>query len=75
MSMIATAEVFGILAVFLGGVVLGILVVVSAAIKREDRRLSLTRAAPDAAARGARLLTGAGNRNIQTPDTWTRTQQ
>jgi hypothetical protein len=73
MSIIA-AEVVVILAVFLGGVALGILVIVSAAIKREDRRLSLTSAAPDAAARGARVLTGAGIRDIQMPGTWTRTQ-
>lgn len=67
------AEVFGILAVFLGGVAMGILVIVSLAINREDRRLSLPGPAPDAAARGARVLTGVRSLNVRLPDTWTRT--
>lgn len=57
------AEVIAILAVFLGGIVVGVLVIVCMAIKREDRRHSLTGKAPDAAARGTRLLTGVGSRN------------
>jgi hypothetical protein len=56
------AEVVAILAVFLGGVVSGVLVIVCMAIKREDRRHSLTGTAPDAAARGTRLLTGVSSR-------------
>jgi hypothetical protein len=57
------AEVIAILAVFLGGVVFGVLVIVCLAIKREDRKSSLKGAAPDAAARGTRLLTGVGSRD------------
>ena len=53
-----------ILAVFLGGVTLGVIAMVAIAVKREDRLYSLSGAAPGAAARGARLLTrfgGAGS--------------
>ena len=52
------------LAVFLSGVVLGVIGMVSLAVRREERRYSLFGAAPDAAARGARLLTGLGGRGI-----------
>ena len=62
------AEAILILAMFLGGVVLGILVVVSRAIKKEDRSGSLTGVAPDAAARGARVLTGVGSRDTSPPE-------
>jgi hypothetical protein len=61
------AEVIAILAMFLGGVTFGVLVVVCAAIKREDRKLSLTGPAPGAAARGTRLLTGVGSRDTDPP--------
>jgi hypothetical protein len=59
------AEVIVILAVFLGGVVFGVLVIVCRAIKREDRRHSLKGAAPGAAARGTRLLMNAGTRDTR----------
>lgn len=49
-----------ILSVFLGGVALGVVAMVAIAIRREDRRYSLSGAAPGAAARGARRLTGFG---------------
>lgn len=58
------AEVIAILAVFLGGVALGFLVIVSRSIKREDRRHSIKAAAPDAAARGTRIVTGVGSRDV-----------
>jgi hypothetical protein len=67
MSGMDAAEAIVLLAIFLGGVVLGLLVVVSLAIKREDRGFTLTQQAPDAAARGARLLTGVGSRDISPP--------
>jgi hypothetical protein len=67
MGGIEAGEVIALLAIFLGGVVLGLLVVVSMAIKREDRRLTVTQQAPDAAARGTRLLTGLGSRDISPP--------
>ncbi len=64
----AAAEAIVILAIFLGGIVLGMLVIVSRAIKREDRSGSLTGQAPDAAARGARVLTGVGSRDVGPPE-------
>jgi hypothetical protein len=63
-----TAEVIAMLALFLGGVVLGALVIVSMAIKREDKRFSLMGKAPDAASRGARILTGVGSRDASFPE-------
>lgn len=60
----AAAVAYLILAVFLGGVTLGIVAMVAIAIRREDRLYSLSGAAPGAAARGARFLTrfgGAGS--------------
>jgi hypothetical protein len=74
MGGIEAGEVIALLAIFLGGVTFGVLVIVSMAIKREDRRSTLTRRsnlswrAPDAAARGARLLTGVGSRNASPPE-------
>lgn len=56
-----------ILAVFLAGVALGVVAMVSVAVHREDRRLSLSGAAPGAVARGARRLTGFGSRGITIP--------
>lgn len=58
----AVAELIALLAIFLAGVTCGVIIIVSRAIKREDRRFTLTGRAPDPAARGARLLTGAGSR-------------
>jgi hypothetical protein len=49
---------------FLLGVVIGVIIMVAVASRREDKRLSLTREAPDAATRGARMVTGAGSRHI-----------
>jgi hypothetical protein len=49
-----------ILAAFFGGVTLGVIAMVSIAIKREDRLYSLSGAAPGAAARGARWITRFG---------------
>jgi len=45
-----------------------VIVSASRAIKREDRWLSLTGTPPDAAARGTRLLTGAGSRDTGPPE-------
>jgi len=58
------AVAYLILAVFLGGVTLGIVAMVAVAVRKEDRLFSLDGAAPGAAARGARFLTrfgGAGS--------------
>ena len=46
------------------GVVTGIIVVVAFAIRREDRRYSLVREAPDRISRSARRLTGLGRRGL-----------
>ena len=60
MSGSAASVAYLILAVFLGGVVLGVVAMVAVAVRKEDRQYSLSGAAPGAAARGARWLTGFG---------------
>ena len=67
MSGMQGALAFAILAVFLGGVMLGVVVIVSVASRREDRRLTLPGKAPDATSRGARYVTGAGCRGVVFP--------
>ena len=62
MSGIEAAEAIGILAIFLGGIVLGVVLIVSAAIRREDRQFSLSGAAPDFLAQGARIVMRVGSR-------------
>jgi len=57
----AASVAYLILAVFLGGVTLGVVAMVSVAVRREDRLFSLSGAAPGAAARGARRLTRFGS--------------
>jgi hypothetical protein len=56
-----------VIAAFLGGAVFGLVGMVSVAVKREERRQSLFGAAPGAAARGARRLTGFAGRGIVVP--------
>ena len=51
-------------ALFFSGVVTGVIVVVAFAIRREDRRYSLVREAPDRMSRSARRLTGVGRRGL-----------
>jgi hypothetical protein len=51
---------FIFLAIFLAGVVIGMLATVALAVRREDRRYSLSDAAPGVLASGARRLTGFG---------------
>ena len=58
MSSIEVAAGVGILGVFVLGIVIGIVLVVSFASRREDRRFSLWGKAPDPACQGARLLLG-----------------
>lgn len=60
----AASVAYLIVAVFLSGVVLGVVAMVAIAVWKEDRRYSLDGPAPGAAARGARWLTrfgGAGS--------------
>ena len=65
MSGSSTATVaYLILAVFWGGFTLGVLAAVALAVRKEDKRYSLSGAAPGAAAQGTRWLTrfgGAGS--------------
>lgn len=56
----AAAVAYLILAVFFGGVTLGVVAMVAIAVRKEDRLYSLSGAAPGAAARGARWLTRFG---------------
>ena len=62
MSGFEATEAIGILAIFLGGIVLGVVLIVSAAIRREDRRFSRSGAAPDSLTQGARILVRFGSR-------------
>jgi hypothetical protein len=57
----AAAAGFVFLAIFLGGVVIGMLATVAVAVHKEDRQYSLSGAAPGVVARGARRLTGFGS--------------
>lgn len=65
---IMVAVAIGTALVFAFGVLLGFLVTISMASKREDRLGTLTRQPPDAAARGARRLYGLGLRDITPRD-------
>jgi hypothetical protein len=65
--MVAVAIGMGL--VFAVGVVLGFLVTISMASHREDRLGTLTRQAPDTAARGARRMYGVGLRDITPRET------
>ena len=56
----AASVAYLILAVFFGGVTLGVVAMVAVAVRKEDRLYSLSGAAPGAAARGARWLTRFG---------------
>jgi hypothetical protein len=62
MSGIEATDAIWILAVFLGGIALGAVAIVSAAIRREDRRFSLSGAGPDSLTQGARILVRFGSR-------------
>jgi len=66
MSGIGAAEAIGILAIFLGGIALGVIAIVAAAIRREEHRFSLGRTAPDFLTQGARMLIGVGSRGERT---------
>jgi hypothetical protein len=53
-----------IIALFLGGVVTGVIAVVALAVHREDRRYSLVGEAPDRMSRSARRLNGVSRRDL-----------
>lgn len=52
------------IALFLGGVVTGIIAVVAVAVRREDRRYTLAGEAPDRMSGNARRLIGVGRRGV-----------
>lgn len=52
------------IAVFLSGMVMGVIAVVAIAVRREDRRYTLPVEAPDRLARSARRLTGVRRRDL-----------
>jgi hypothetical protein len=51
-------------AVFIAGVVMGVIAVVAIAVRREDRRYTLAVDAPDRLSRSTRRLTGVGRRDL-----------
>jgi hypothetical protein len=53
-----------VVALFLGGIVIGVAVVVAWAVRREDRRYSLFDSAPGRLATGARRLNGVAVRDL-----------
>ena len=57
MSSSGASVAYLILAIFLGGFWLGVIAMVAVAVRKEDRRFSLSGPAPGAAARGARWVT------------------
>lgn len=52
------------IAVFLSGMVMGVVAVVAIAVRREDRRYTLAVEAPDRLSRNARRLTGVRRRDL-----------
>jgi len=53
-----------VLAVFLTGTMIGLMIAVAVGVRREEHRYSMTGQPPDAASRGARRITGLGRRDI-----------
>jgi hypothetical protein len=51
-------------ALFLGGIVVGVIAVVAVSVRREDRALSIAGDAPDRMSRSARRLNGLGRRDL-----------
>ncbi len=53
-----------IVALFIAGVVIGVIAVIAIAVRREDRRYTLAVDAPDRLSRTTRRLTGVGRRDL-----------
>ena len=51
-------------AVFLAGMMMGVIAVVAIAVRREDRRYTLAVEAPDRLSSNTRRLTGVGRRDL-----------
>jgi hypothetical protein len=52
------------IAVFLSGIVIGVIAVIAIAVRREDRRYTLAVEAPDRLSRNARRLTGVRRQDL-----------
>lgn len=53
-------------AIFFGGLVMGVTVVIAIAVRREDRHYTLAVEAPDRLSRNTRRLTGVARRDLDT---------
>jgi hypothetical protein len=51
-------------AVFIAGLVMGVIAVIAIAVRREDRRYTLAGDAPDLMSKTTRRLTGVGRRDL-----------
>ena len=60
----ASTVIAAIVALFFGGVVIGVLAVIALGIRREDRRYTLAGEAPDRLSEGIRRLNGVGRRDM-----------
>jgi hypothetical protein len=54
----------GAVALFLGGIAVGVIAVVALAVRQEDRAFSIAGDAPDRMSRSARRLNGLGRRGL-----------
>jgi hypothetical protein len=52
------------IALFLGGIVVGVIAVVALGVRREDRAYTLVQDAPNRMSRSARRLNGVGRRDL-----------
>jgi hypothetical protein len=69
----AASVAYLILAVFLGGVAIGVVAMVAVGVRREDREYSLSGAATSPGVGGARRLTGFGSAGSHyLPRNWRR---
>jgi hypothetical protein len=60
------ASVVIAIALFLGGITVGVIAVVAVSVRREDRAFSIAGDAPDRISRSARRLNGFGCRGLDT---------
>ena len=68
MDRILVAVAIGMGLVFGTGMMVGVVAMIAMAVRREDRRYTLTGRPPHVAARGVRRLTAVGLRDIISPD-------
>jgi hypothetical protein len=68
MDRIMVAAAIGMGLVFAAGVMVGIVLMVATAIRREEKRGTLTKEPPDAAASAVRRLSGVGVRTTRLRD-------